>query len=232
LIKIFEDGAEAYKAGAGQDTDVFRARAYQTAANALKEVKVQLTLDNMEAELQKLSRKRNGKGPVGERTLAKIREFLSSGTVKKLEVLDQNPHAQALKDLQQVWGIGNTMALRLIGQGVRCVKDLHGKTQVGDIKLSQQIVTGVQHHEDIMQKIPRQEIREIAQEFLEQARVAGGEKVHLEICGSYRRGKACSGLLLPHLPCASMLPRAHPRCEALRRSSAALLSALLALCAL
>lgn len=197
LIKLFEDGAEAYKAGTGQDTDIFRARAYQVAANAIKDVKVLLTLDNFEDEFQKLSLKRNGKKVMGEKILAKTREFLESGKIKKLQTLQQNPHAQALKDLQQVWGIGNTMAVRLIAQGVRCVKDLEGKTQVGGIKLTSHILTGVLHHHDILQKIPRNEIQEIAQEFLNTAREVGGAQVQLTICGSYRRGKLCSGISLP-----------------------------------
>jgi len=200
LMKLFEDGAEAYKAGTGQATDIFRARAYQAAANAIKEIKVQLTLDNFEDELQKLNGKRNGRGVVGERTMAKIREFLESGKVKKLETLDQNPHAQALRDLQQVWGIGNSMAVRLIAHGVRCAKDLEGLTQVGDIKLTSHIVTGVLHHHDIMQKIPRHEIQEIAQEFLKTAREVGGAQVQLTICGSYRRGKLSSGNICPKRP--------------------------------
>jgi DNA polymerase/3'-5' exonuclease PolX len=201
LMKLFKDGAEAYKAlGTGQNKDKFRARAYQTAVNAIKEVKVQLTMENFEDELQKLSQKRNGRPAVGQKNLAKIREFLESGKVKKLETLEKNPHAQALRDLQQVSGIGNSMAVRLIAHGVRCVKDLEGRTQVGDIKLTSHIVTGVLHHHDIMQKVPRHEIEEIAQEFLETAREVGGAQLQLTICGSYRRGKLSSGIVCHKKP--------------------------------
>ena len=60
------------------------------------------------------------------------------------------------------------------------------KAQVGDIKLTQNIRTGVLHHDDIMQKIPRAEISEIAQEILVEARKVGGQHVELTVCGSYR----------------------------------------------
>ena len=85
--------------------------------------------------------------------------------------------------------------MKLIVHGITCVKDLVGKYTVGDVKLTEQIRVGVEHHDDIMLKIPRDEITEIAAEFENAARSpeVGGPRVQLTICGSYRRGKASSG---------------------------------------
>jgi len=198
LIKMFQDGAEAYKVSKADKSDPYRARAYHTAAEAVGRVPVELTLENYREELGKVGRRRGGGGAVGEKTLTKIEEFLLSGNVRKLEQMELNPIGQAQRELQQVWGIGSSNAPKLIAQGVRTIADLRalveeGKMQVGDVKLTHQIRTGVLHHDDIMLKIPRAEIAEIAEEFYREARAVGGSQVHLTVCGSYRRGKPSSG---------------------------------------
>ena len=93
--------------------------------------------------------------------------------VRKLEALEQTPNAVAMKNLLAIHGIGLSMAEKLVRCGISSIKDLVGKTVVGDVKLSKMIQTGVLHHEDIMRKIPRAEISEIAQEFLKQAKDVG-----------------------------------------------------------
>jgi DNA polymerase/3'-5' exonuclease PolX len=167
-------------------TDKFRAVAYRVAAESIKRVKVELTLDNYEEELTKVGGKGGGGGAggqrvIGEKVRTKIREFLLSGRVEKLSVLTDDPKALVMKELQEVWGIGPTMAEKLVKSGVTGVKDLVGKTQVGEVKLTQQIQTGVEHHTDIMKKIPRAEIAEIADEFLREARRVGGDRCILVV---------------------------------------------------
>ena len=96
--------------------------------------------------------------------------------------------------------------------------------QVGDIKLTQQILTGVEHHADIMQKIPRAEIEEIADEFLAEAQRIGGAGVMLTLCGSYRRGKLSSGLALSRSLSLSLSLSLLSLSLSLSRSSPSLLS--------
>ena len=43
---------------------------------------------------------------IGERVLKKVEEFLESGAVQKLSALARDPNARAIKELQEVWGIG------------------------------------------------------------------------------------------------------------------------------
>ena len=43
---------------------------------------------------------------IGERVLKKVEEFLESGAVQKLSALARDPNARAMKELQEVWGIG------------------------------------------------------------------------------------------------------------------------------
>ncbi len=38
--------------------------------------------------------------------LKKVEEFLESGAVQKLSALARDPNARAIKELQEVWGIG------------------------------------------------------------------------------------------------------------------------------
>ena len=91
-------------------TDKFRAVAYRVAAESIKRVKVELTLDNYEEELTKVGGKGGGGGAggtrvIGEKVRTKIREFLLSGRVEKLSVLTDDPKAIVMKELQEVWGI-------------------------------------------------------------------------------------------------------------------------------
>ena len=119
--------------------------------------------------------------------LEKIEEFLRSGHVRQLQALSNNPQQLAQKELMQVWGIGLSMAQKLVRLGIGSVRQLEGLTQVGEgtsaVKLTQQIQLGVAHHGDIMLKIPRAEIGEIAGEFLAEARDLAGPKVELTVCG-------------------------------------------------
>jgi DNA polymerase/3'-5' exonuclease PolX len=87
-----------------------------TAAAFVGRKTVEITLDNYRSELRKTRHK--GSEGVGTRTLEKIREFLETGNVQKLQVLEAAPNAVAMNDLTQVWGIGHKMAERLIALGI------------------------------------------------------------------------------------------------------------------
>lgn len=91
------------------------------AAFVRNNVHVEIKLDNYESELKK--RRRGGtKMGMGERTLLKVKEFLETGRVQKLDALEDAPNAVAMHDLTQVWGIGQKMAARLIALGISKVR--------------------------------------------------------------------------------------------------------------
>jgi DNA polymerase/3'-5' exonuclease PolX len=70
---------------------------------------------------------------IGERVLKKVEEFLESGAVQKLSELARDPNARAMKELQQVWGIGMRR-----GENIKTGK-LGGKKKKKEKKLLQQI---------------------------------------------------------------------------------------------
>ena len=179
LIELCRHAEEFYKGSDCDQSDQYRAKSYGNCAAAVSRVQVQLTLENYRRELK-------GRG-VGNRMLEKIEEFLRSGHVRQLQALSNNPQQLAQKELMQVWGIGLSMAQKLVRLGIGSVRQLEGLTQVGEgtsaVKLTQQIQLGVAHHGDIMLKIPRAEIGEIAGEFLTEARDLAGPKVELTVCG-------------------------------------------------
>ncbi|EKX47186.1 hypothetical protein GUITHDRAFT_52423, partial [Guillardia theta CCMP2712] len=127
----------------------------------------------------------------------KIQELFDTGRIAKLETMKSNPNLKILQELKNVWGVGDTLARRLIAAGIRSVEELKGKTTVGEgarqVHLPTHVRIGVEHNEDINTKMPRREVAALEQAIRQHAQRVGGATVEVIACGSYRRGKQESG---------------------------------------
>ena len=56
--------------------------------------------------------------------LRQVEEILRTGRIERAQHLQNNPKNVALKELQAVWGVGETAARDLVRKGVMSVKDL------------------------------------------------------------------------------------------------------------
>ena len=133
-----------------------------------------------------------GKPGIGPIILEKIKEFLETGKVQVLE----NEKAKPENILTDVYGIGPKKAQELVEKGVTTIQQLRERqTEV----LNETQRTGLKYYEDILEKIPREEIDQYNQQFSQTFSQTNTDTNHTkpqpkyEIVGSYRRGAKQSG---------------------------------------
>ncbi|RZF36460.1 hypothetical protein LSTR_LSTR009556 [Laodelphax striatellus] len=158
--------------------NTFKYNAYRTAASTLASHSTRVTSGK---EAQKLD-------GVGDKIAKKIDEFLSTGTLKKLENIRNDSITDSINLLTRVSGIGPAKAKQLFDSGIRTLDDLHKNQD----KLNHHQLIGLKYFDDFEKKIPREEIQEI--ETIIKESVTQLDPAYLiTICGSYRRGKNESG---------------------------------------
>ena len=90
-----------------------------------------------------------------------------------------------------MWGIGPTKANELYSSGIRSIADLRHHTHL--LNKNQKI--GLKYFEELEQKIPREKVTR-AFNFVRRTladMVPSIDDYRVEVCGSYRRGKASCG---------------------------------------
>jgi len=154
-----------------QQGEVFRAKAYQKAQEAIMVYQNDITsVDQLQ-----------GIKSIGSTILAKLTEYVETGTIRSLENERKNP----INILTKVYGIGPKKAQELIKTGITTIEDLiMNKHLLNDIQLK-----GLRYYSDINEKIPRTEIDQYKLVF---DRLIPANS-NYEIVGSYRRGKQFSG---------------------------------------
>mmetsp|Transcript_7536 Transcript_7536/g.16488 ORF Transcript_7536/g.16488 Transcript_7536/m.16488 type:complete len:851 (+) Transcript_7536:142-2694(+) len=116
------------------------------------------------------------------------------------ESLLRDPDYKAINELRQIWGVGLATASRFCLWGIDSIHDLRNDTEVYDTLNYQQKV-GLKRYEDLIERIPRQEVKELADSVTEVVTRLSNGKVTVTVGGSYRRGAPSSGdvdmILLP-----------------------------------
>eukprot|EP00042_Codosiga_hollandica_P026000 m.119699 g.119699 ORF g.119699 m.119699 type:complete len:378 (-) comp52064_c0_seq1:137-1270(-) len=156
--------------------NLFKSNVYRKAARAIGDHPTKITCGE---DAKKLP-------GVGEKIAKKIDEFVSTGALKKLEKIRQDPNSKAIQLLASVHGIGPAAAAAFVMRGITTLEQLKHE------KLNQAQQIGLRHYDDFNLRIPRKEmdrLREIVLGYLRQVDM----KVTGEICGSYRRGAESSG---------------------------------------
>ncbi|KAF4664020.1 hypothetical protein FOL47_005330 [Perkinsus chesapeaki] len=171
--------------------DEFRARSYRRAADKIDKLSFPLdsdaAVDRFESEC--------GTG-IGTRIKDKVREFVRTGSVKKAEVVNSAERTIGIRELTNVWGVGVSTAERWYAMGIRNVEALRHST---DVSLNHNQQIGLKYFEEFNSKIPRQEVDDIVtvvRAGIDRAtlpKYGGIANFNVEVCGSYRRGKAFCG---------------------------------------
>jgi NAD-dependent DNA ligase len=151
----------------------FRARAYQKAQETIMAYPGDILSPN---DLK-------GKPGIGETIMDKLREYVQTGTLKILEREKLNP----VNILADVYGIGPKKAKDLVDQGIHSIAELRKNQQL----LNDVQKVGLQYYDDIMKRIPREEIEDYKSIF--EKTMSNGMNGKMEIVGSYRRGAQSSG---------------------------------------
>jgi len=156
----------------------FRARAYQKAQETIMQYNGDITSP---AQLK-------GKPGIGDTIMEKLNEYVKTGTLRILEREKTNP----INIIGEVYGIGPKKAKELVDSGITTIAQLREKQ---DQVLNDTQKVGLKYYEDILKRIPREEIDQYDKIFKDVfAKVAGlGSDAKFEIVGSYRRGAKSSG---------------------------------------
>jgi NAD-dependent DNA ligase/DNA polymerase/3'-5' exonuclease PolX len=151
----------------------FRSRAYTTAQETIMDIQEDIT------DVEQL----RGRPGIGSTIMEKLTEFVNTGKVAKLEQYQANP----VSIFSEIYGVGPKKAAELVAQGITTIAQLRKNPQL--LNATQKV--GLQYYEDILERIPRQEIDEYNGVFHNVA--SGIPGVQYEVVGSYRRMAASSG---------------------------------------
>ena len=153
----------------------FRARAYHKAAESI------MTYPNDITDPKQIE----GLPGVGKTIMTKLNEYVTTGKVNAIEKRKNDP----INILTKVYGIGPKKAKDFIKEGL----DTIAKLKANPEKLTKAQKFGVEHYDDIEERIPRAEIDEyqtVLEKIFKESTPPGSK---FEIVGSYRRGKQQSG---------------------------------------
>jgi len=157
--------------------EVFRAKAYQ---------KAQETIMEYNNDIFDCNQLKNLPG-IGSTIMEKFNEYVTTGTLKVIEREKNNP----ANLLTEIHGIGPKKANELVKSGISNIEELRIK-QDELLNATQKI--GLKYYDEISKRIPRQEIQEYENIFLQT--VKNNElnlNTSMQIVGSYRRGLESSG---------------------------------------
>ena len=174
--KEFLDILEELKDLQQKKGEFMRAKAYQTAAE---------TLMTINEDITNVNQLKDEKG-FGKTILAKLQEFVDTGTIKALEKDRANP----INLLTNIYGVGAKKANELIKVGIKNIDDVRER---GMHMLNDKQKIGVKYYEDILARIPRAEVEAYEKVFKKAVKDVNIPGTEFEIVGSYRRGNKTSG---------------------------------------
>lgn len=164
------------------DKQPFRARAYATVIKQL----VQL-----EQPVHSLEDMYYIKG-MGEKITEKVKEILSTGQLQSAERIKTTHSVHAFDALQHIYGVGPAKVRELLQLGIQSVEQLREAVIKNPLLLNDKQKIGLQYYEDLMQRIPREEM-EIHRASLPHWLPEEMKSWETEIVGSFRRGAETSG---------------------------------------
>jgi NAD-dependent DNA ligase len=160
--------------------DAMRARAY---ANAKE------TIAGFSGDITSPEQLKDMKG-IGTTIYQKLVDYTATGTLRVLEESKEIvAKKKAIDVFANIYGVGEKSAEELVDKGITTMEQLEArKTEV----LNDKQLVGLKYYNDILQRIPRSEIKEYEKIF-KAAFPKNVECSRFEIVGSYRRGMKSSG---------------------------------------
>lgn len=159
--------------------DTYRARAYN---NAILEIR-KLPLIGVGDQIRV---KHIGKG-----ISQKIQEYLTTGSVSELTKLKNSPLIRTYDTLGKIAGVGKQTIASWIKLGINDLASLRKAISNGQVTLTSMQHLGLRYYSDLNERIPRDEVSNIASYIKRRAVKCNVDK--FTIAGSYRRGMSSSG---------------------------------------
>jgi DNA polymerase beta len=128
---------------------------------------------------------------IGDKIAVRIDEILETNSLKEVEIWKKENNSEIEdnnnKELSLVTGVGNTRIKTFNSLGIYTLNDLKKAIQEKKIKTTHHIDIGIKYFEDLLIKIPRDEINKIKDLITPIIKNIDKDFI-FEICGSYRRG--------------------------------------------
>jgi DNA polymerase/3'-5' exonuclease PolX len=185
IKKIEHDYLMATMEKSFRDANVHRFRLTRIvhALDQIKHVKYKITSGDQVASLP----------GVGKGTVARINEILETGMLAELQLPNKDDMTSAVRDIEQVIGIGDKTAAKLVRDyKINSAYELKKKVASGEIYVNDKIKMGLKYYGVVQVNIPRKEIVLIEKMLINEANKIDPE-LKLIICGSFRRGTTTSG---------------------------------------
>ncbi|KIW18788.1 hypothetical protein PV08_03077 [Exophiala spinifera] len=157
--------------------DHWRTTAFRKAIGALK----------TQEELIRTKEQAMSLNAIGESIAGMIEEFVSKDRIRRLDESQKDPRDQTLELFMGIYGVGAQTAASWYSQGHRTLNDIRRK-----VKLTPCQLVGLEHYDDLQQRIPRDEVAHHAT-IVRKALRAADRGLQLIVGGSFRRGKADCG---------------------------------------
>jgi len=154
----------------------YRARAYK---------KAQETIMSITSNIENVDELKNKPG-IGPTILSKLNEYVKTGTLRVIEREKTNP----VHIFTKIYGVGPKKAKELVSKyNIKTINEL--RTHQDLLNDNQKI--GLKYYEDILKRIPRDEIDEYKKTLTSIFNSIKTPGSTMEIVGSYRRGAKTSG---------------------------------------
>lgn len=187
--------------------DIFRARAYERAAEALCAHPQQILTGGQARAIR----------GIGDGIARRIDVLLEKGELEQLAELKRDDDVIALRELRIVHGVGAIRAAELMERGIHSLDMLRSAVADGHVRLDASQSVGLRYVSDLQKRIPRSEMVQ-HEELLKRVCSEKHPELVLMVCGSYRRGKIMSGDIDVLITCLEFTSSLASVCCALIRS--------------
>jgi DNA polymerase/3'-5' exonuclease PolX len=130
---------------------------------------------------------------VGEKIKKKMEEIVETGRLEAAEKAKADYPLEALALFGGIYGIGPVKARELVEMGLRTIIDLRIELHMRPDLLHEKQKAGLFYYEDLVERIPREEMREHDMYLQGVVTQVLGQGVSMTIVGSYRRNAETSG---------------------------------------
>jgi len=168
------------------DKSPFGARAYAKVISELKNYDGPITsYEDIEGKNKRI----NG---IGEKIQKKIKEIIETGVLASAEKAKEVYNIDALDALQKIYGVGPVKATELVKAGYTSIAQLREAIKKNPKILNDKQKIGLKYYEDLLERIPRNEMEE-HRDILDALKPVDMEEYETEIVGSFRREAQTSG---------------------------------------
>lgn len=162
--------------------ETYRSKAYFNAYVVLQE------LYESKTELPETVKELIKYKSIGKAMADHLLEYKKNGFIELYDTYMKDDKVKKIIDLTKIYGFGISGAKKLYEMDIKNIEDVKNAYVNNKIKLTNQQIMGLRYYDDINRKVKREEITKVYNN-LKKFEKKNKNIQHIEILGSYRRGK-------------------------------------------